>query len=93
MALSTYFLWAAYLSNCSKVVAYSIDSERRRNHFGDAYLHHRFRHPTLKDRITLPLLPYVVDPTAPPTASPTSSPTVSMSSNRTTNEAARHWRR
>jgi hypothetical protein len=71
VALSTYFLWASFLSNCSKIVAYSIDSDRRRMHFGDAYLHYQFTHPTLKDRISLPLLPHDVDPTAQPTASPT----------------------
>jgi hypothetical protein len=93
VALSTYFVWASYLSNCSKVVAYSIDTDRRRDHFGDAYLHHQFRHPTLKDRISLPLLPYVVDPTRPLTTSPTANPTVPMSSsNHTINGTARHWR-
>jgi hypothetical protein len=93
VALSTYFLWASYLSNCTKVVAYSIDSDRRRDHFGDAYLHHQFVHPTLRDRISLPLLPYVVDPTNAPTGNPTASPTVPMSSNRTINATTtRRWR-
>jgi hypothetical protein len=93
VALSTYFLWAAYLSNCTRVAAYSIDSARRRDHFGDAYLRYQFRHPTLKDRISLPLLPYVVDPPSPPTGNPTSSPTA-VRSNRTTlhGTTPRHWR-
>jgi hypothetical protein len=56
IAHSTYFSWASYLSNCTRVVAYSVDSKERRTRFGDEYLHYNFTNPILAHRISFPLI-------------------------------------
>jgi hypothetical protein len=56
IAISTYFMWAAYLSNCARVVAYSVDTVQRRDHFGDDYFHYNFTSPVLAGRISFPIL-------------------------------------
>jgi hypothetical protein len=55
-AISTYFWWAAYLSNCSKVTAYSVDTNTRRSRFGDKYINYNFTNPFLAGRIFRPLI-------------------------------------
>jgi hypothetical protein len=55
IAISTYFMWAAYLSNCTRVIAYSVDTAQRRDHFGDDYLHCNFSNPILAGRISFPI--------------------------------------
>jgi hypothetical protein len=58
---STFFLWAAYLSNCRRVVAYTVNSDARRVGFGDVYLNHKHTNPIIADRFSFPIIDPVED--------------------------------
>jgi hypothetical protein len=56
MAISTYFMWAALLGNCRNVTAYSVDTDERRQTFGDGHVTYNYTHPHLAGRFSFPLV-------------------------------------
>jgi hypothetical protein len=56
MAISTFFMWAALLGECRCITAYSVDTDYRRQMFGDGHVTYNFTHPTLAGRFEFPLL-------------------------------------
>jgi hypothetical protein len=56
MAISTYFMWAALLGDCRKVTAYSVDTDYRRQTFGDGHVTYNFTNPILAGRFEFPLI-------------------------------------
>jgi hypothetical protein len=60
LARSTFFLWAGFLGNCSRVRAYSVDSPDRRGAVPDVFDHYNWTHPELQSRVLFEL--YKADP-------------------------------
>jgi hypothetical protein len=60
LARSTFFLWAGFLGNCSRVCAYSVDSPDRREAVPNVFDHYNWTHPELQSRVFFEL--YRVDP-------------------------------
>lgn len=55
IAISTYFVWASYLSNCTRVVAYSLDTPERQQQ-DRPFLSYDFTNPGLQSRIHFVLI-------------------------------------
>lgn len=58
IVLSTYFGWAALLSNATRIMAYSIDSDERRNltdMTGPVYRYYNWTNPALQNRFLFSL--------------------------------------
>jgi hypothetical protein len=52
IGLSTFFQWAAYLSNASNIVAYSLDVPAQWERRGRVFFHYNYTHPKLANRWT-----------------------------------------
>jgi len=53
--LSSYFRWAAILSNCTRIVAYSIDSKAKRQAAKQLHVYYNWTHPEPRSRFEFPL--------------------------------------
>jgi hypothetical protein len=51
LARSTFFLWAGFLGNCSRVRAYSVDSPDRRQAVPNVFDRYNWTHPELQSRV------------------------------------------
>jgi hypothetical protein len=51
LARSTFFLWAGFLGNCSRVRAYSVDSPARRRAVPNVFDHYNWTNPELQSRV------------------------------------------
>ena len=60
LARSTFFLWAGFLGNCSRVRAYSVDSPNRRIAVKNVFDHYNWTNPKLQSRVLFQL--YKADP-------------------------------
>jgi hypothetical protein len=56
MAISTFFMWSAFLGDCSRIVAYAVDVPERRRMFGDGHVTYNFTNPILANRFYFPLI-------------------------------------
>jgi hypothetical protein len=59
MAISTFFMWSAFLGDCLRIVAYAVDVPERRRMFGDGHVTYNFTNPILANRFSFPLIPPV----------------------------------